>query len=421
MTRFVDLFCGTGGIRLGLEQAFNEKGLKTECVKSVEIDTFAAETYKLNFNENPLGDVKKINKLPHFDVLLAGFPCQPFSYAGKQMGFSDTRGTLFFEVARIIKENKPKLVLLENVRGLTTHDKGRTFSTILNTLSELGYHYEYRILNSSNYGVPQNRVRLYIIASLEQLKVTLNSDLGAKDSHSFLNYFSGPSLFDEYSFKKVKDILEDSPDYIYDCSDDFVNKLKIVTKNDLSKLNGVRLIDTRHGKSIHSWDIGRKGDCTEHEIEFMNLLISNRRKHIFGTQQDGKALTKEQIKTFYHNSDLEEVINSLLKKGYLSLKNDKYNPVCGNMSFEVFKFLDPNSISITLTAADCHKLGIVHNGRVRHLTPRECARLQGYPDSYILNPKDYYAYKQMGNAVSVPVIKNIFNNYLDNNKWCVHP
>lgn len=416
--RFIDLFCGTGGIRLGMETAFKEMGFSTHCIKSSEIDPKASETYMLNFNENPLCDVHEVDELEPFDVLLAGFPCQAFSYAGKQLGFGDTRGTLFFQVERLLKKHRPKLVFLENVRGLTTHDNGRTFETILDRLKKLNYNVEYRLLNSSNYDIPQNRVRIYIFAYLnEKPVITLPSDLGAKDSHDFESYTSTLSLFDNYSFKNVKDILEDNPESKYDCSDWFTEKLKKITNGDLSKLHGVRLIDTRHGNSIHSWDIGIKGDCSDKEIYFMNMLVSNRRKHIFGTHQDGKALTFEQINTFYTDKDINEVIGSLLEKGYLSKKENKYNPVCGNMSFEVFKFLDPNSISITLTASDTHKLGIYHNGRIRRLTPRECVRLQGYPENYKLHPQDNYAYKQLGNAVSVPVIKKLFIDFLTNNKF----
>ena len=137
MIKFVDLFSGTGGIRLGFEQAMSEIGVSTECIKSSEIDKKSCETYQLNFNEDSYCDVHDVDIDGHFDVLLAGFPCQAFSYAGKQLGFSDTRGTLFFEIERIIKKNKPKLCLLENVRGLTTHDKGRTFSTILKSLQKI--------------------------------------------------------------------------------------------------------------------------------------------------------------------------------------------------------------------------------------------------------------------------------------------
>jgi DNA (cytosine-5)-methyltransferase 1 len=417
MVKFIDLFCGTGGIRLGMEQAFNEQGIKTQCIKSSEIDKKACETYQLNFNENPYCDIHEINELAEFDILLAGFPCQAFSYAGKQLGFTDTRGTLFFEVERLLKKHKPSLVFLENVRGLTTHDKGRTFKTILNKLESIGYKVQYRLLNSSNYKIPQNRVRIYMIATLDfEPIISLSSDLGASDSHDFKTYSSNLSLFDDYSYKIVKEILEKNPDKKYDCSDAFVEKLRNVLNNDLNKLHGIRLIDTRHGNSIHSWDIGIKGECSEDEINFMNKLVSNRRKHIFGTHQDGKALTIEEIKTFYTKSNINAIINNLLVKGYLSEKEGKYNLVCGNMSFEIFKFLDPNSISITLTASDTHKLGVFYNNRVRRLTPRECARLQGYPDNYILHSQDQFAYKQLGNAVSVPVVKRIFSDFLENNR-----
>jgi len=417
MLKFVDLFCGTGGIRLGMEQAFSQYGIRTRCIKSSEIDKKACEVYQFNFNEDPYCDIHRIEKIESFDILLAGFPCQAFSYAGKQLGFADTRGTLFFEVERILKIYKPKLVFLENVRGLTTHDHGRTFNTIINSLKSLGYKIQYRLLNSSNYGIPQNRVRIYIIALLNyEPYITLLGDSGASDSHDFLTYSSSLPLFNNYSFTTLKDILETSPDSKYDCSKWFVDKLKKMLNNDLTKLHGVRLIDTRNGNSIHSWEIGMKGECTGEEIHFMNTLISNRRKHIFGTHQDGKALTIEQIKSFYKKTNVNEIIDSLLSKGYLSEKSGRYNPVCGNMSFEVFKFLDPDSISITLTASDAHKLGVYYNGRVRRLTPRECARLQGYPDNYILHPKDQYAYKQLGNAVSVPVINKIFCDFLENNK-----
>ncbi len=126
MIRFVDLFAGIGGTRLGFEEACRENGIDTHCVLSSEIDKRACETYQLNFGEHPLGDIRDIHDLPDFDFLIAGFPCQPFSYAGKHQGFGDTRGTLFFEVQRILDKKRPKAFLLENVRGLTTHDKGRT-------------------------------------------------------------------------------------------------------------------------------------------------------------------------------------------------------------------------------------------------------------------------------------------------------
>lgn len=415
---FIDLFAGTGGIRLAFEQAMYSHGFKTKCVKSVEIDDHACETYELNFHENPKGDVREIEDLPKFDVLLAGFPCQAFSYAGKQKGFADTRGTLFFEVERILTKYHPKLCFLENVRGLTTHDGGKTFETILSKLNALGYHVEYRLINASSMGIPQNRTRIYFICTYNFIpKLTIENNLGAADSHSYKRHTS-QKLFSFAESPKnvtVKDILEINPDLKYDCSKEFVDELRYALDGKFDMLAGKRLIDTRHGNSIHSWNLGHKGKCTKNEIDFMNLLISNRRRHDFGTEQDGKALTIEQIKTFYQNGDITYVIESLLNKKYLKEKEGKYNPVCGNMSFEVFKFLDPDSICITLTSSDANRLGVYYNGRIRRLTPRECARLQGYPDTYIIHPNDACAYKQFGNAVCVPVIERLISDLLDNN------
>ena len=158
--RFIDLFAGIGGMRL----AFESVGAK--CVFSSEWDKYCQETYKANFGEIPHGDITKIkeNDIPKFDVLLAGFPCQPFSSIGKREGFKhETQGTLFYDVARIIEFHKPKSFLLENVAGLLTHDDGRTFTVIINVLTRLGYRLEYKILDSSDFGVPQKRERIYIV------------------------------------------------------------------------------------------------------------------------------------------------------------------------------------------------------------------------------------------------------------------
>jgi len=417
--RYIDLFAGIGGIRLGFVQALDRAGLEGECVLSSEIDDKARETYLLNFGENPQGDICKINDMPDFDIMLAGFPCQPFSYAGKRMGFGDTRGTLFFEIERILEKFKPRAFLLENVRGLVTHDQGRTFATIKNKLADLGYGTKDLLLNSSDFGVPQNRVRLYVLGLLNaQPQMTLESNLGAKDSHSYNTSSAQCLLFDApggHPPKTIKDIIQDIVEPKYNCTPDFHENLIKAIGNDLSKLNGYRLIDYRGGNSLHSWELGIKGDCTAAEIHFMNLLIQNRRKHHFGTYQDGKKLTLEQIKTFYANDDLLDVITSLVEKGYLANYEGLYNPVCGNMSFEVFKFLDPNSISITLTSSDANRIGIVQNNIPRRITPRECARLQGFPDSFICNPNDDYAYKQFGNSVSVPVVREVLYDFMTSN------
>ena len=157
--KFIDLFAGIGGIRL----PFSE--LEYECVFSSEWDKAAADTYEANFGERPFGDITQVAEtdIPAHDLLLAGFPCQAFSIMGKMRGFEDTRGTMFFQVARILKHHKPQALLLENVRQLTTHDGGRTFEVVLRTLSELGYHVKWKVLNALHFGVPQKRERVIIV------------------------------------------------------------------------------------------------------------------------------------------------------------------------------------------------------------------------------------------------------------------
>lgn len=159
MKRFIDLFAGIGGFRIGFER----NGF--ECVFSAEKNKYCQEVYKANFGEFPFGDITQINpeKIPDFEVLLGGFPCQPFSISGKKQGFKDTRGTLFFDVCRIIEAKQPKVVVLENVKHLIHHDQKRTLKTILSSLQELGYNVSHRILNAKDFGLPQNRERIFII------------------------------------------------------------------------------------------------------------------------------------------------------------------------------------------------------------------------------------------------------------------
>lgn len=413
MIKFIDLFAGVGGIRIGAVNALSKQNIDSRCVLSSEIDEKACQTYELNFDEYPSGDIHTIEEIEPFDLLLAGFPCQPFSYAGKRRGFGDTRGTLFFEIERILRKYQPKAFLLENVRGLYTHDSGRTFETIIEKLHDLGYGTTDLVLNSSDFGVPQNRVRLYILGIWgAKPKTTLVTSYGSADSHAFKRKIADT---DKITACTVGDILEKNVPEEYFCSERFSEQLHSVVGEDLSVLHGYRLIDYRGGQSLHSWELGTKGKCTPAEIDFMNLLIQNRRKHNFGIQQDGKKLSLEQIKTFYDKPDIDDVITSLIAKGYLKCEDGKYNPVCGNMSFEVFKFLDPESISITLTSSDCNRLGVIQNNRPRHITPRECARIQGFPDSFVVNPDKAFAYKQFGNSVSVPVIEAVMSDFIKQN------
>ena len=173
---FIDLFAGIGGIRLGFQDLFSE------CVFSSEWDKYAQITYEANFNHKPAGDIMQIDEkdIPNFDILLAGFTCQPFSNAGLKKGFEDTRGTLFFHIARIIDYHKPKIVFLENVKGLKTHDKGQTYKVVENTLNELGYNVHTKILNAKDYGVPQNRERIYIVGFRENIDFSFPKPLNIK-------------------------------------------------------------------------------------------------------------------------------------------------------------------------------------------------------------------------------------------------
>ena len=167
--KFIDLFCGIGGLRLALENVGRERARFVECVLSSDVDPDAQAMYAANFGERPSGDIREIRveEVPQHDLLLAGFPCQPFSIIGDRKGFEDTRGTLFFEIARILEAKKPPAFILENVRQLVSHDNGRTLAKIMETLSYLGYHAQYKVLNSLNFGVPQKRERVFIVGFLE--------------------------------------------------------------------------------------------------------------------------------------------------------------------------------------------------------------------------------------------------------------
>lgn len=174
--RFIDLFAGIGGIRIAIEE------LGGKCVFSSEWDKYAQETYKANYQERPQGDITKIKEeeIPSFDILLGGFPCQAFSIAGKRLGFEDTRGTLFFDIVRILNYHKPRAFLLENVKGLLSHNKKETFSVIYDTLKALGYSVDYKVLNAKDFGLAQNRERVYIVGFLDDIDFEFPEALGVK-------------------------------------------------------------------------------------------------------------------------------------------------------------------------------------------------------------------------------------------------
>lgn len=200
---FIDLFAGVGGIRLGFQKVGGN------CIFSSEWNSAAAETYERNFGEKPQGDIQKINErsVPDHDILCAGFPCQPFSISGKQKGFDDIRGTMFFELCRIVKEKKPKVVFLENVKHLVHHDKGRTLRVILETLSKLGYCVSWKVLNGVNFGVPQNRERIIIVGSKD--KEFNFSTIETKPRERLIDWLDKDGLF-EY-LKSSEYTLLDNP------------------------------------------------------------------------------------------------------------------------------------------------------------------------------------------------------------------
>lgn len=430
--RFIDLFAGIGGIRLGFEQAVKELGLTPKCVFTSEIKTSAKKVYSDNFpNEVIHGDITKIEttEIPDFDFLLGGFPCQAFSIAGNRGGFADTRGTLFFEIERILKEKQPMGFLLENVDGLVIHDRekgidskiGRTLSTILERLTYIGYNPIWKVIDSADLGVPQHRRRIYIIG--------LRSDLITNDDMSL--------IYERlYNFEKrevvVNDILEHG---LPTSQSEFVKKL--LSKYSVSELNGKMLTDKRGGKNnIHSWDLV---ETTPKEKQFLDTLLHMRRRKQWAEEigvewQDGMPLNLQQIKTFWHEDDTEEMLEHLvslkvLKKDYPKrlvnvdgiMKRVKdtsleigYNVVTVKFRNELYRILDKNTPSQTLVATDAKGLYVTDGDGLRRLTHKECLRLFGFPDSfkYPSSLKDNMRYKQIGNSVVVPLIERIMQQIL---------
>ncbi len=317
----IDLFAGIGGIRLGFDRAFQEN---IETVFVSEWDEYAQKTYKANFCDELeiAGDITKIDEssIPAFDICLAGFPCQAFSLAGQRMGFDDNykgmcRGTLFQDVARICEYHKPKVIFCENVKGLVIHDRGRTFKIICKTFEELGYKVFHQVLNSKNFGVPQNRERIYIVA--------FRNDVAPKD-------FIFPGKTDDT--KCLRDIIEENPvPAKYYLSDTYVETLRRHKARHAAKGNGF-------GYEIRDWD---------------------------------------------------DVAGAI---------------VCGGMGRERNLLIDNRQTNLVPTT---HIKGEINKEGIRKMTPREWARLQGFPDSYKLPLADVHLYKQFGNSVTVNVIEAI--------------
>lgn len=320
----IDLFAGIGGIRLGFEKAF---GKQIETVFVSEWDEHAQKTYRANFKDNfdIAGDITKIDEsdVPSFDICLAGFPCQAFSMAGKRQGFNDDykglcRGTLFLDVARICEEHKPDVIFCENVKGLVIHDRGRTLQIIKKTFEDLGYKVftnDDKTLNSKDFGVPQNRERIYIVA--------FRNDIAPEK-------FDFPQKTDDT--KRISNIIEENPvSSKYYLSNVYLETLRQHKARHEAKGNGF-------GYEIRSWD---------------------------------------------------DVAGAI---------------VCGGMGRERNLIIDKRQKDLTPVT---HIKGEINKEGVRKMTPREWARLQGFPDTFKLELADTHLYKQFGNSVTVPVIEAI--------------
>lgn len=311
--KFIDLFAGIGGFRIAMQS------LGGKCVFTSEWDEQAKKTYEANFGEVPFGDITKEETkkfIPDgFDVLCAGFPCQAFSIAGKRGGFEDTRGTLFFDVAEIIKRKKPKAIFLENVKGLFNHDKGKTLKTILNVLrNDLGYFVpDPKVLNAKDFGVPQNRERIFIVG--------FRSDLG----------------IEQFEYPKPTN--------------------KTATFEEIKEENTVSV----------------KYYLSE---TYLNTLINHKKRH----ESKGNGFGYEIIPD-------DGTANAV---------------VCGGMGRERNLVYDDRLEDFTPVT---HIKGDVNRQGIRKMTPREWARLQGFPDNFIIPVADASAYKQFGNSVAVPAIK----------------
>ncbi|MCG9791725.1 DNA (cytosine-5-)-methyltransferase [Flavobacterium algicola] len=428
--KFIDLFAGLGGIRLGFEKAFKDLGMETECVMTSEIKPYAVKTLMHNFGHEFLaGDIFEIRNefIPDFDFLLGGFPCQPFSAGGKRKGFLDTRGTLFFEIERILREKKPYGFILENVEGLVKHDLenksdeiGRTLKTILHTLeNELGYKTSWKVFDSLEFGLAQSRKRIFIVGTKDE-KIDLNGN--------------------QPRFKSLESVLEkDLPTL----KSDFIDKL--LAHFPFEDLYGKSIKDKRGGdNNIHSWDIEIKGSVSKQQAEILNKLFKQRRKKQWAVEigidwMDGMALTLEQINTFIDlpKAELKILLEDLTKKGYLKFEHPKklvtlqtengistsriydetkpkgYNIVTGKLSFEINKILDPKDIAPTLVATDVSRLAVPDGNGLRRLTIREGLRLFGYPEWYEIPTKEYDAFDLLGNTVAVPVVEFVASKIVE--------
>lgn len=359
-TRIATLFSGIGAI----EYAFKRLNLKTEIIFASDIDKYAKESYFANYDidesrwYNDVRDIKGKKYKGQIDLLVGGSPCQSFSMVGKRKGFKDTRGTLFYEFARIVKESQPKVFIFENVKGLINHDKGNTFDTIKATFDELGYKYFYQVLNSKDYGMPQHRERIFVI--------------GFKDNS--IN-FEFPDPIDlEHT---MQDFLEDYTDSKY-----------------YLKEKGVKFVtSSKNRKKRYTQINGEIALCQK-----ANQQFNWHGDFVFENQE------KKEFDEFIFN------VNQVEEKYYLSEKTTKYVLCEGTKNFKTRIKTDLEIARPLLqTMHKMHRAGVdnyvTHDkGRIRKLTPKECLRLMGFRDDFKQVVSDTQMYRQAGNSIVVDVL-----------------
>ncbi len=402
--RFFDMFAGIGGFRSGLERIGG-----FECVGHCEIDKHANQAYNAIYEPSAkevyFEDATKINpeEVPDIDLICGGFPCQAFSTAGKRGGFEDSRGTLFFEIARIAAVKRPKYLLLENVPGLLSHDGGRTFATILNALSELGYDVTWQVLNSKDYGVPQSRKRVYIIGY-------------------FRSRCAGEILsFDEANGATPQQILPGKEgDRIYSANGTSITLTSMAGgfggKTGLYDINEPLKIKSRDG-----YQLAYPGDAISlaHSTEtWARTRVSKQMAHTL-TSACHEGVFFIDMNPPPNLTELARCITARQDSGMSNRKGEHsgvfieeepraiLNPTKEETRQNGRRFKEPNEPMFTLTVCDRH--GIIRYGKVRRLMPIECWRLQGFTDEQFERAvatglKDSHLYKMAGNAVSVPVI-----------------
>jgi len=365
--KYFSTFSGIGGFELGIHQAykdhlnkrnFNDGNITKllQCVGFSEIDKYAIQTYQKHFPEHKnYGDITKINEkeLPDFDLLVGGFPCQSFSIAGKRKGFEDTRGTMFFELARILRAKQPRLFVFENVKGLLSHDNGQTFTTIITALDELGYDIQWQVLNSKNHGVPQNRERVFIIGHLRGT--------------------SRPEVF-PFIGEPEEDTRRTGQEVSYTIDANYHKGTNTITK-------GRRQI-IQINQPKHSNDRVYAVDGLSPTLNTMQ-----------GGNRQPFVNIPEATKIGYTEATIGDSIN-------LSVMGSSTRR--GRVGKQVAQTLDTGMQQHTLT----------EDMRIRRLTPTECERLQGFPDGWTEGVSDTQRYKMCGNAVTVNVIKDIFERII---------